>query len=88
MILRTLVYGAIGIVIGLMAIMTVAPHVVLGFVSSDIITAYEDAGVDVTECKKKRTYYNPSGDLKNCMQDVFKDVAKRIDEAGADFPDR
>lgn len=84
MFMRTLVFGAIALGLGLMAFMIAAPGIMLGSVSNDIIKSYEEAGIDVSECKKSRSFFDPSGGIRDCTQAAFKDIAKKLDEAAAE----
>jgi hypothetical protein len=81
MLFKALVAGslAFGAVFGW--IMAAGPAVVLGFYKDTFIQAYEQAGLDMSECKNARqSLLNPTGGMPNCLRAPMTELMRRIDE--------
>ena len=79
MILRGLAPGTFVLGAALGAIMFMGPALMFGAVKHDLSDAYEQAGMDMTECKKHpRTLLDPGGGMPDCLQDSFRDLSQRI----------
>lgn len=58
--------------------------IVMGSSKDQIVDAYEQAGVDVSACKERgRSIVDPSGGMPECLEGSFKDIARKIEDAGA-----
>jgi hypothetical protein len=58
-----------------------APSITLGSIKDDYVTAVEQSGIDMTKCKARRkTLLDPSGGMQQCVQEVFTEVQKQVDE--------
>lgn len=56
----------------------------MGSSKDQIVDAYEQAGVDVSACKERgRSVVDPSGGMPECLEGSFKDIARKIEDAGA-----
>lgn len=59
--------------------------IVMGSNKDQIVDAYEKAGVDVSACNERgRSIVDPSGGMPECLEGSFKDIASKLEDAGAD----
>jgi hypothetical protein len=90
MLLRSLFLGAAALGLGLFVMSLAAPGFFVGLVKDDFVGAYENAGLDVSDCKKRRrTLFDPSGGMPDCLQGTFRDLANKMNDASdEDFDPR
>lgn len=59
--------------------------IVMGANKQPLVDAYEQAGVDVSDCKNRPVgVTDPSGGMPECLEGTFQDIARKIEGAGGD----
>jgi len=83
--LRRIIFMSLSIISGALAFASdFGGAIVMGSNKDQIVDAYEQAGVDVSACKEVgRSIVDPSGGMPECLEGSFKDIARKIDGAGA-----
>jgi hypothetical protein len=84
MLFRALLGGvsAIGLVVGWI-LASGGQGFVLGMHKDEFARAAEEGGLDVSACKE-RSVFNPSGGMEKCVQGVYRDMERQIDEINAE----
>jgi hypothetical protein len=91
MLFRTLIMVVVVAGLGLGWALSAGPSLYVGYEIDNVTTAYEKAGVDVSECKnRRRTIMRPGGET-GCLESSFRDIAGkmerpsfRVDEAASE----
>ena len=84
--LRRIIFMSLSIISGAIAFVSdFGGAIVMGSSKDQIVDAYEQAGVDVSACKERgRSVVYPSGGMPECLEGSFKDIASKLEDAGAD----
>jgi hypothetical protein len=84
--LRRTIFMALAILSGAITFVDdLGGAIVMGANKQPLVDAYEQAGVDVSDCNSRPAgVTDSSGGMPDCLEGTFKDIARKIEGAGVD----
>ena len=77
---RPLLIGCIviGVVLGY-AFATWPPYA-LGTVKDDLVRSAAESGIDVSECREKKSLFDPNGGTAKCATGIYREIRRKLEE--------